>query len=57
MTGHSAHDDAGYVPQELFEYWEQRDPIRRLERTLIHQNILTDAGIAEMHGENHRGNR
>ncbi len=48
MTGHSAHDDAGYVPQELFEYWEQRDPIRRLERSLVHQNIFTDAGIAEM---------
>ncbi|HLQ77189.1 MAG TPA: thiamine pyrophosphate-dependent enzyme, partial [Terriglobia bacterium] len=48
MTGHSAHDDAGYVPQELFDYWETRDPIRRLERTLIQQNALTDAGIAEM---------
>jgi pyruvate dehydrogenase E1 component alpha subunit len=48
MTGHSAHDDASYVPQELFEYWETRDPIRRLERTLIQQNILSDAGIAEM---------
>jgi pyruvate dehydrogenase E1 component alpha subunit len=48
MTGHSAHDDASYVPRELFEYWETRDPIRRLERTLIQQNILSDAGIAEM---------
>src|SRR6185295_18131067 len=48
MTGHSAHDDANYVPPELFEYWEQRDPIRRLECHLVHQNILTDAGIAEM---------
>src|SRR3954463_364332 len=48
MTGHSAHDDASYVPQELFEYWETRDPIRRLERTLIQQNALSDAGIAEM---------
>ena len=48
MTGHAAHDDANYVPQELFEYWETRDPIRRLERTLIQQNILSDANIAEM---------
>ena len=48
MTGHSAHDDASYVPQELFDYWETRDPIRRLERTLIQQNILSEAGIAEM---------
>ena len=48
MTGHSAHDDASYVPQELFEYWETRDPIRRLERTLVQQNMLSDAVIAEM---------
>jgi pyruvate dehydrogenase E1 component alpha subunit len=48
MTGHSAHDDASYVPRELFEYWETRDPIRRLERTLNQQNIISDAGIAEM---------
>lgn len=48
MTGHSAHDDAGYVPQELFEYWETRDPIRRLERTLVQQNMLSDSGISEM---------
>jgi TPP-dependent pyruvate/acetoin dehydrogenase alpha subunit len=48
MTGHSAHDDASYVPQELFDYWETRDPIRRLERTLTQQNAITAAGIAEM---------
>jgi len=48
MTGHSAHDDASYVPKELFEYWETRDPIRRLEKSLIQQNALTAAGIAEM---------
>jgi pyruvate dehydrogenase E1 component alpha subunit len=48
MTGHSAHDDAGYVPQELFEYWETRDPIRRLERALVQQDFLSDAGISEM---------
>jgi pyruvate dehydrogenase E1 component alpha subunit len=48
MTGHSAHDDAGYVPHELFEFWESRDPIRRLERTLVQQNAISEAGIAEM---------
>jgi TPP-dependent pyruvate/acetoin dehydrogenase alpha subunit len=47
MTGHSAHDDAGTFKQ-LFEYWETRDPIRRLERTLVQQNHLTEAGITDM---------
>ena len=45
MTGHSAHDDAGYVPQELFEYWEERDPIRRLERGLIQDGVITESEI------------
>ncbi len=40
MTGHSAHDDAGYVPRELFQEWEARDPIRRYEQFLIKEQIL-----------------
>src|ERR1043165_1355068 len=48
MTGHSAHDDAGYVPPELFEYWEERDPIRRLERNLIQTGVTTASQIDEM---------
>src|SRR5262245_11793816 len=48
MTGHSAHDDAGYVPQELFDYWEERDPIRRLERDLLKQGLITASDIDEM---------
>ena len=48
MTGHSAHDYAGYVPQELFEYWEERDPIRRLERDLIQRHAITSAEVADM---------
>ena len=27
MTGHAAHDDARYVPAELFEEWKGRDPL------------------------------
>jgi pyruvate dehydrogenase E1 component alpha subunit len=45
MTGHSAHDDAGYVPPELFELWEERDPIRRFERYLTGRNLIDAAGI------------
>jgi len=41
MTGHSAHDDAGYVPAELFQYWEERDPIRRHERFLIERGLIS----------------
>jgi TPP-dependent pyruvate/acetoin dehydrogenase alpha subunit len=42
MEGHAVHDDAFYVPKELFERWAERDPIERF-RTWLHVNIdLTD---------------
>jgi pyruvate dehydrogenase E1 component alpha subunit len=54
MTGHSAHDDAGYVPPELFEYWEERDPINRYERFLIDRGLIDKSRIEQMqHGINH----
>src|SRR3954462_9636772 len=34
MHGHGAHDDMRYVPKEMFERWEQRDPIETYERKL-----------------------
>jgi pyruvate dehydrogenase E1 component alpha subunit len=34
MHGHGAHDDMRYVPQELLDEWEARDPIRRYEERL-----------------------
>ena len=53
MTGHSAHDDANYVPPELFEFWETRDPILRLERTLVEAKAISEAGITEMQNRIH----
>jgi TPP-dependent pyruvate/acetoin dehydrogenase alpha subunit len=35
MKGHAIHDAAQYVPRELFEYWQRRDPIARFENYLI----------------------
>ncbi len=35
MKGHAEHDDAGYVPEELFEEWRKKDPIERFERHLL----------------------
>src|SRR5918997_4421595 len=37
MEGHAVHDDAFYVPKELFEAWAQRDPIERF-RTWLREN-------------------
>jgi pyruvate dehydrogenase E1 component alpha subunit len=48
MTGHSAHDDAGYVPPELFEFWQERDPINRFQRTLLDRGLIAATGIEEV---------
>jgi pyruvate dehydrogenase E1 component alpha subunit len=35
MHGHGAHDDMRYVPKELREEWERRDPIERYAERLV----------------------
>jgi TPP-dependent pyruvate/acetoin dehydrogenase alpha subunit len=37
MEGHAVHDDAFYVPKEMFEEWAKRDPIERY-RTWLRDN-------------------
>src|SRR5205814_4878046 len=37
MEGHAVHDDAFYVPRELFEEWARVDPIERY-RTWLYEN-------------------
>ena len=39
MHGHGAHDDMRYVPKEMFEVWEKRDPIDRYEKKLSDDGI------------------
>jgi len=43
MKGHAIHDSAAYVPEELREYWRQRDPIARMEKYLTVKGWLTSA--------------
>jgi TPP-dependent pyruvate/acetoin dehydrogenase alpha subunit len=40
MVGHAEHDDAGYVPKELFEHWKARDPLT------LYRRLLVDGGHA-----------
>ena len=39
MHGHGAHDDMRYVPPEMFDEWEARDPIRCYEERLGAEGI------------------
>ena len=42
MEGHAVHDDAFYVPKELFERWAERDPIERYRSWLRERADLSD---------------
>jgi TPP-dependent pyruvate/acetoin dehydrogenase alpha subunit len=42
MEGHAVHDDAFYVPKELFEEWAKRDPIERFRAWLRANADMTD---------------
>src|SRR5881392_3876704 len=42
MEGHAVHDDAYYVPKELFERWAERDPLERYRAWLRERADLTD---------------
>ena len=48
MTGHSAHDDARYVPKELFAEWKKRDPIVKLESLMKEKELISDEALEEM---------
>jgi len=41
MQGHSASDDASYVPRELLDRWREKDPVLLYEQRLLSQKMLT----------------
>ena len=46
--GHAQHDAADYVPAEMREYWEKRDPIARYEKLLIEKKLLDAKSKSEI---------
>ena len=48
MEGHAVHDDASYVPRELFEEWGRRDPIVRYREWLYSNAELTEDEEGEL---------
>ncbi len=51
MKGHAMHDAAVYVPPEVKEFWNRRDPIARMENYMKETGWMTDEQIAGMHAE------
>jgi TPP-dependent pyruvate/acetoin dehydrogenase alpha subunit len=42
MEGHAVHDDAFYVPKEMFERWAASDPLERFRSWLRDHAELSD---------------
>ena len=51
MEGHAVHDDAFYVPKEMFEEWAKRDPLERFRTWLRNNAEFTDEQEDEIRGE------
>ena len=45
MHGHSASDDASYVPPALLERWKKKDPVDAYEQRLVGEGLMTRADI------------
>jgi TPP-dependent pyruvate/acetoin dehydrogenase alpha subunit len=51
MEGHAVHDDAFYVPKEMFEKWAENDPIERFRTWLRDNADMTDEEEEEISAE------
>jgi 2-oxoisovalerate dehydrogenase E1 component len=49
--GHEEASGTKYVPDELMEYWEQRDPLTRFEHYLIEENIISQDDVEKWNNE------
>lgn len=48
MLGHAIHDGAEYVPRELLEKWEARNPVRCYAERLVGEGVCDQAEIDEI---------
>ena len=48
MHGHAEHDPADYVPREMFEEWQKKDPVDLFERVLLDNGVLDDDTAAQI---------
>lgn len=48
MRGHEEASGTKYVPQELFDLWAKKDPVKCFEEYLVEQKVLSTESIAEI---------
>jgi TPP-dependent pyruvate/acetoin dehydrogenase alpha subunit len=53
QRGHGEHDDMAYVPKDLREFWERRDPVRLLQEYLLGEGRIPVAEVDAIDAECH----
>jgi TPP-dependent pyruvate/acetoin dehydrogenase alpha subunit len=48
MHGHAEHDPADYVPREMLEEWQKKDPVELFERALLEGDVLDDDAVSKV---------
>ena len=48
MHGHAEHDPADYVPREMLEEWQKRDPLVLFENVLLEHGIIDEEIVSQM---------
>ncbi len=51
MRGHEEASGTKYVPKEMFDQWNKKDPIKNYERYLVEEKVITESGVAEIRNE------
>ncbi|MEO5905169.1 MAG: thiamine pyrophosphate-dependent enzyme, partial [Saprospiraceae bacterium] len=54
MRGHEEASGVKYVPPELIEAWDKKDPVRNFEQYLLQQDVLTEEIIKSLRSENEK---
>ncbi|MBZ9631752.1 dehydrogenase E1 component subunit alpha/beta [Salegentibacter sp. LM13S] len=51
MRGHEEASGTKYVPEELMQFWQQKDPVENYRRFLVDENILSEEQDAHFKNE------
>jgi 2-oxoisovalerate dehydrogenase E1 component len=51
MRGHEEASGTKYVPPQLFDLWEMKDPVKTYEKFLIESGVLNEMKVAEIRNE------
>ncbi len=52
MRGHEEASGVKYVPKELIDTWDKKDPLRNYEQFLLQENVITEDVIVSLRKEN-----